>query len=143
MPFFADAINSVWFQASMMLNKVLLVGNSGTIWKTKHPWIQKSFRDGTYMAGNLIKAQKSEKIPISVTVPSTVCFPLFSVMLLMLSGVIWYLYYWSLEPNWHFILKIKCELCYIPSHQKYGDNIYLINSCPFLKYSRQTHLILF
>jgi hypothetical protein len=40
------------------------------------------------MAGNLIKAQKSEKIPISVTVPSTVCFPLFSVMLLMLSGVI-------------------------------------------------------
>ena len=77
LPFFAHVINSVWFQASMMLNKVLMVGNSGTTWKTKHPWIWKSFRDGAYTAGNFITSQKNEKISISVTVPSAVCFPLF------------------------------------------------------------------
>jgi hypothetical protein len=61
----------------MTLNKVLLVGNSGTTRKTKHPRIRKSFRNGVYTAGNLITPQKNEKIPISVTLQSTVCFPLF------------------------------------------------------------------
>ena len=38
--FFALAANNIWFHAAVMLNKALMVVNSGTTWKTKHPRIQ-------------------------------------------------------------------------------------------------------
>ena len=74
-PFLAPDTNSAQFQAAVMLNKALLVGNSGT-WRTKHPWIQITFRDGAIMAENLTTEQKHEKMPITITVPTTTWFPL-------------------------------------------------------------------
>jgi len=56
------------------LSKALPFGNSGTTWKTKQTWIRISFTDGAIMAEHLIKAQKNEKMPISVTVPTTLRF---------------------------------------------------------------------
>ena len=50
----------------MMLNKALLIGNSGTTRKTKHPIIRISFRDGAIMAENLITTQKNKKMSITV-----------------------------------------------------------------------------
>ena len=71
--FFVQIVNCIWFQAAMMLNKAFLVGNSATTWKTKHPWIWISFRDGAIMVENLTTAQKNKEMPIIVTVPATLC----------------------------------------------------------------------
>ena len=77
LPFFVHVFNSFWFQSALIPNKALLVGNSYTIRKTKHPWIRISFRNGVIAADYLFGEPKSEKMPIIVTVPTT----LFSLIL--------------------------------------------------------------
>ena len=52
--FLTHAFNSDWFQLALMPNKALLICNSDTTWKTKHPWIRISFRDGAIAAEYLI-----------------------------------------------------------------------------------------
>jgi hypothetical protein len=75
-PFFAPAVNSTSDQAAVTLNKALLAGNSGTTWKTKHPCIQILFRNDAILAEILITEQNNGKMPITVTVPTTLLFPL-------------------------------------------------------------------
>jgi hypothetical protein len=77
-PFLTHALNNVWFQAAVTLNKAHQFSNSGTTLKTKQPWIRISFRDDASMVKNLIKAQKNENMPITVTVATTLCFPLYT-----------------------------------------------------------------
>jgi hypothetical protein len=60
-PYLSHAINSVWYQAAATINKALLVCNLCTTWKTKHPWIQISFRNGAIVAEILITVHKNEK----------------------------------------------------------------------------------
>jgi hypothetical protein len=84
-PLFSHAANSVCFQAAVRLSKALPFGNSGTTWKTKQPWIWMSFRDGAIMAEHLIDAQKVEKVSITVTVRTTLCFPRFFISIVVLT----------------------------------------------------------
>ena len=58
-PFFAHIFNTVWFQAALELSKALLFSYSATTRKTKHPWIQISFRDGAIFAENLYHTAKT------------------------------------------------------------------------------------
>ena len=39
-----------------------------------------SFSDGTFIAENLIMVQKNENMPINVTVPTILCFPLHDLL---------------------------------------------------------------
>jgi hypothetical protein len=39
-----------------------------------------SLSDGTFIVENLITVQKNENIPINVTVPTTLCFPLHDLL---------------------------------------------------------------
>jgi hypothetical protein len=61
-------------------------------WKAKQPWIRILFRDVAIMAEHLIEAQKIEKMPITVTVPTTLCFPRFftSITVLTPNGQFFY-----------------------------------------------------
>jgi hypothetical protein len=59
-----------------MLNKVLLVGNSGTTWKTNIHESKNHSQIAPLWLKNLITVQKNEKMLITVTVPTTLCFPL-------------------------------------------------------------------
>jgi hypothetical protein len=99
LPFFVQIVNSIWFQAVMMLNKALLVGNSVTTWKTKHPWIRILFSDGAIMVKKLVTAQKNEEMPITVRVPPT----LFAYTYIIKA---------SMHPNWMWHLD-KCHFCFV------------------------------
>jgi hypothetical protein len=59
------------------VNKELLAGNSGTTWKTKHPWIWILFRNVAIVVEILITEQNNEKMPTTIIVPTTLLFPLF------------------------------------------------------------------
>jgi hypothetical protein len=77
LPFLTHVFNRMWFQSALMTNKALLASNSDTTWMIKHPWIRISYRDDAIAAEYLIGTQKKEKMPITVTVAPTLCFPLY------------------------------------------------------------------